>query len=55
MMPAEVVWDGDFYLDAPRSILVMEDDASPTPTGLLDASGTPIYRLVERIKVGFVQ
>ena len=32
---------------------VIEGCPSPRPTGLLDATGAPLYRLSERIPLGF--
>jgi hypothetical protein len=32
---------------------VFETDAAPQPTGLLDASGTPLYRTIDREPIGF--
>jgi hypothetical protein len=33
---------------------VYETEVSPVKTGLLDASGIPLYRVSDRIKMGFV-
>lgn len=43
--------------DAPliRDITVYEAEDKPHDTGLLDASGTKLYRVEERIKMGFVK
>ena len=51
-----VSWDAGEELDAgdPRTITVHEDD-EPKDTGLLDANGTPIYRVRERVPFGFVR
>lgn len=40
------------WQDRPTCV-VHEDDPAPKPTGLVDASGTPLYRLSERIPIGF--
>ena len=37
----------------PDSCTVMETDKSPFETGLLDATGTPLYRVPETVKIGF--
>lgn len=34
---------------------VYEEDGAPVKTGLLDANGTAIYRLSDRIKPGFAK
>lgn len=41
--------------DAPllRDITVYDTEDVPEATGLLDASGTKLYRVRERIKMGF--
>lgn len=36
------------------SCTVYEADPAPQPIGLLDADGTPIYRMQERVPMGFV-
>lgn len=53
MAPGEpAFFTGDFENDEAPTITVLEDDA-PEFTGLLDADGRPIYRVRERIKMGF--
>ncbi len=37
----------------PSSLTVYEPEADAVPTGLVDASGTPIYRVQDRVKLGF--
>lgn len=32
---------------------VFEADRTPHGTGLLDASGTPLYRIVDTVRLGF--
>lgn len=41
--------------DAPMipALTVFEAEDRPEPTGLLDPQGAPIYRVRERIKMGF--
>ena len=43
-------WDDDQVVVT--SITVHESDHSPVETGLLDAHGTPLYRVNERPKMG---
>ena len=46
-------WDD---LDAPhRTMVVVEEEAKPQPTGLYDRHGVPLYRMPDRIKPGFVK
>lgn len=35
------------------TITVWSEDARLEPTGLVDASGTPLYRLPDRVPLGF--
>ncbi len=48
-------WDDSVgaYVYAPASVQVFEADKSPICTGLLDAQGTPLYRIPETVKLGF--
>ena len=39
--------------ERPTSV-VHEADKTPEPTGLVDAAGTPLYRVTDQIKMGFV-
>jgi hypothetical protein len=43
-------WD---YPDEHRTMSVIEDEAAPQATGLLDANGVPIYRVADRAPMGF--
>lgn len=43
---------GEFWDDA-HGVTVFEADDGPQETGLLDAHGNPLYRLVERRPIGF--
>lgn len=36
-----------------KTMTVMCDDDQPVNTGLLDANGTPLYRVRERTPIGF--
>jgi hypothetical protein len=47
---AVLQWDDDAAATA--SEMIVEDDA-PRPTGLLNAQGEPLYRVRERLPVGF--
>jgi len=44
--------DDLIWLGTSSSIEVFEDD-TPIPTGLLDANGNELYRVVERNSIGF--
>ena len=44
--------DEDGWQDRP-TISVIQDDDEPAETGLLDANGTPLYRVKDSIPVGF--
>lgn len=44
---------GDDFGGPQRSMMVFEDDAGPVETGLYDANGVPLYRVPERVKMGF--
>ncbi len=48
-------WDEDErgFADVSSRTILLDDD-EPVKTGLLDASGTPLYRVRERIRFGFV-
>ncbi len=48
-------WDSDLGCDIhmPDSCEVHETDKMPQYTGLLDASGTRLYRIPPTVKVGF--
>lgn len=45
--------DEDVYFGERITMDVYERDAMPVSTGLLDADGSPIYREVERLPIGF--
>jgi hypothetical protein len=50
-------WDDLYHLDRRPagydSVVVIEAGADPQPTGLLDAQGNPLFRLVEKAPMGF--
>ncbi len=50
-------WDDLYQLDRRPAgfdrVVVLEAGADPQPTGLLDAQGNPLYRLVEKEPIGF--
>lgn len=48
-------WNDDYWLDEgnTRSMVVLEEDRSPTKTGLVDARGQDIYRIPARFPIGF--
>lgn len=48
-------WDG--WEDQPpivQATTIYEADDKPEETGLVDANGTPLYRVKERAKLGYV-
>ena len=48
-------WDyelGDM-IHMPETLEVHESDKTPQPTGLLDANGTPLYRIPPTVRFGF--
>jgi hypothetical protein len=44
--------DDGSWQDRP-TIQAIESDPTPVATGLVDASGTPLYRTEERVPIGF--
>lgn len=48
-------WDSElgYAIHMPDSCEVYESEKGPQPTGLLDAGGTPLYRVVPMVKLGF--
>lgn len=47
--------DGDFAQREPgETITVLADEGAPVKTGILDENGTPLYRMPERVRIGFV-
>lgn len=46
-------WDAHRGTDA-LARTVHEDDVAPVKTGLVDAAGRDLFRVVERIPIGFV-
>lgn len=48
---AEWIWMG---VTSAHTIVVVESDDAPIKTGLFDATGAPLYRVRERIQIGFV-
>ncbi len=47
-------WDGTIgMIHMPDSVTVMEQEMGPQHTGLLDAHGRPLYRVPERLPMGF--
>jgi len=51
-------WDDLYQLDRRPAgfdrVVVLEGGADPQPTGLLDAQGNPLYRLIEKQPIGFL-
>lgn len=48
-------WDDPpVVADVSTRIVIIDDDA-PVNTGILDASGTPLYRVRDRVPFGFVK
>ncbi len=47
-------WDDDPHVSDVSSREVIVADDAPVKTGLLDAQGRPLYRVRERIRIGFV-
>lgn len=45
-------WDDDPRLDEVTTRTVIVDD-EPVKTGLLDRNGTPLYRVRDRLRLGF--
>lgn len=43
------------WIDQPRSITVHAAHDEPVDTGLLDAAGTPLYRMPDERVIGFVR
>lgn len=41
--------------DYMRNSTVWEAERKPEPTGLLDASGTPLYRMPDAKRIGFIR
>jgi len=49
-----MIWVDDLEQDCPDPpCLVVYEDDSPEPTGLLDAQGNELYRVDEREPIGF--
>lgn len=50
-------WDDLYQLDRQPvgfdRVQVLETEHDPRPTGLLDAQGRPLYRIVEKQPIGF--
>ena len=54
LAPPRQFYDDDYYPTPVRTtVTVVETDQTPVPTGLLDASGTELYRLSESVPCGF--
>jgi hypothetical protein len=53
--PGPRAWINDYNetLPAQPTVTVIEGDPAPAETGLLDAHGTPLYRVAEREPIGF--
>lgn len=45
--------DADDWAAPHFTIVVLEEDHSPVSTGLVDARGVPIYRIADRVPMGF--
>lgn len=48
-------WDEPPDVEAVSTRTVLVDDDAPIKTGLLDHHGTPLYRIREKIRFGFVK
>ncbi len=48
-------WDSELgcNIHMPDSCEIHESDKAPKRTGLLDASGTPLYRIPPTVRIGF--
>lgn len=46
------LWDRPATVQSTMTVYEQED--KPTDTGLVDATGTRLYRISERIKIGYV-
>ena len=44
--------DTEGWQDRP-TVQVVESESAPIKTGLLDANGTPLYRIQDRVPLGF--
>ncbi len=52
--PRASYYDGGLGLiHMPDSVTVVEQDKAPQATGLFDASGCPLYRVEEQVRIGF--
>ena len=49
---ADIYYEGDGGTFIPQ-LLVYEREDTPQPTGLFDASGVKLYRVRERLRMGF--
>jgi len=41
------------YETGPQTMQVIEEDREPVDTGLVDSNGPPIYRVHNRVPIGF--
>lgn len=53
--PKASYFDGDLgcEIHAPEHLTIYEAEDAPRDTGLLDANGTPLYRMSDRQPIGF--
>jgi hypothetical protein len=52
LSPARAEWDDPEPVMTTTTVYA-EDDA-PRETGLLDANGTPLYRVSDKVRMGFI-
>jgi hypothetical protein len=45
--------DPDDWAEPHRTMVIHEEDAAPVRTGLLDAHGVALYRVADRVPVGY--
>lgn len=51
-VPFRAYDEGDYSTER-QSFTVHDEDAAPVATGLYDANGVPLYRLPDRVPLGF--
>ena len=53
--PIATTWDSDIsaMIHMRDSVEVHQTDNGPQPTGILDANGTPLYRITPTVRFGF--
>ena len=45
--------DDDFYYDRPERVEVLVSDDRPQPTGIYDQFGNELFRVQDRVPMGF--